>query len=727
MSKSDDSLKIGEWTVEPDLDRISCSSGSAALRPQVMKLLVFLARHRGTVISTDELLNQLWPNKVVTEGTVYNTLAELRNALATANDGQTYIETIPKKGYRLVAPVANVVVRPNSVDLPQSDPAPASARMFDHSTVAVTGIVAVGLVIVAIILANRMDISLIESELDSIPDPVRRFTIELPEKVLDFSMIHNPVVISKDGRQILFSGEPETASPIYARPIDDLQVTAVRGTKNSGGVLALSPDGNWIAFVDLTDGLLKKVPIAGGVPATLCDPGGKIWSMAWGPNDNIVFASSAYAGLMQVTSSGGEPSRLTNPGHGIFHKHPNFLMDGSALVFTVGERGSTIRKSDRISVLSLQSGEQKDLMSGASPKAAASDYLVYYRDGALWVTKFDSESLTIASESVPIVSDVHYEDFAHFSLSNDGTLVYVVDANLKRRNLVWVDRSGFQTTIPIEPKPFLMPRISPDGEQIAVVIDDVGGADLWLYSLRWGTFTRLTNDESREASPVWSRDGSFIVYSSNRVDDLFRVTTDGTNLVEQLTDSDKYQFAYSIMPDDRRILFAEGIGNAFPSDIAVLTLGSGEPPEQLLNSEFNEGEPAISPDGQWLAYVSNRTGSAEVYVRPYSNLSEAEIQISVGGGYQPRWTSDGRELVYRGPSDLMIAEITTEPDFLAGRPAPVLSLGDYLYYDLANFDIAPDGQRFLMVKQMTEGEFPVSRVVIVQNWLNDAARRIALR
>ena len=717
MSRSDDSFKIGQWTVDPELDRISCGSGSTALRPQVMELLVFLARHRGTVISTEELLNQLWSGKVVTEGTVYNTLAELRNALAKANDGQTYIETIPKKGYRLVAPVAYVVGGPRSAD---------AARKSEHRQLAVWALATMGLVITAMILASRMGVFVLEPEADSNSNPVRRFTIELPRKMLDSATIYNPVLISKDGRQLIFSGEPDNASLIYARSIDDFRVTPIGGTERSGGVLVLSPDGKWVAFVDLADGLLKKVPNGGGVPATLCDPGGKVWSMAWGPAGSIVYASSAYAGLMQVSSSGGVPSRLTAPRRGIFHKHPNFSVDGSAVFFTVGERGSTTRQADRISVLSLESGEQKDLIPGASPHGAQRDYLVYYRDHTLWAAKFDPDRLKMMSESVPIASDVHYENFAHFSLSNDGTLVYVVDANLKGRKLVWVDRDGTETIIPIEPRPFIMPRVSPDGEQIAVVVDNFGGADLWLYSLWRGTSTRLTNDESREASPVWSRDGSFIVYSSNRVDDLFRVKTDGTNSVEQLTVSDKYQFAYSITPDDRQILFAEGSSNTMPSDIAMLTLGSGESPQVLLNSEFNETEPAVSPDGHWLAYVSNRSGTPEVYVRPFPNVNEAATQISIGGGFQPRWTPDGRELVYRGHSDLMIVAITTAPEFMVGRPESLLSLGDYLVYDLGNFDVAPDSQRFLMLKQATEDEFPVSRVVVVQNWLDDAAKQIAL-
>lgn len=727
MSSSDDSIRIGEWTVEPELDRITCGSVRKSLRPQVMELLLFLASRPGKVCSTDELLNQLWPGKVVTDGTVYNTMAELRNALAVSDDAQTYIQNIPKRGYRLVAPVVNAVVRPQDAEPPPADDLAESIRKIGRSSAIVTGVAVTGLLLVVVLVANLAGRSLLEDKDQGDSGPVRRLTIELPKNLLDFRATYNPVLISKDGRRIVFSGEQETASLIFTRPIDDFQVAAVDGTQNSAGVLALSPDNNWVAFVDLIDGLLKKVPISGGVPVTLCDPGGKIWSMTWGPNGNIVYASSAYSGLMQVSSSGGVPSRLTTPESGVFHKHPNFLADGNALFFTVGERGSTSRKTDRISVLSLEFGEEKDLIDGASPHAAHNDFLVYYRDRTLWVAKFDSDSLEITSESVPIVNDVHYEDLAHFSLSTDGTLVYVVDANLKLRNLVWVDRNGRQTTIPIEPRPFSQPRISLDGERIAVVVDDIAGADLWIYSLRRGTMTRLTNDESREANPVWSHDGSFIVYSSNRVDDLFRVTTDGTTSVEQLTDSDKYQFAHSITSDDRQVLFAEGSSNTLPSDIAVLTLDSGKPTKVLLNSEFKEFDPAISPDGHWLAYVSNRTGAEEVYVRPFPNLSGAEIPISIGGGFQPHWSLDGRELVYRGLSDLMITNITTEPEIQAGRPEAVLSLDDFLNYDLGNFDVSPDGKRFLLVKSATDGDFPVNRVVIVQNWLDDAAKRIVPR
>lgn len=724
MSDSSDRFRIGAWTVEPELDRITCRSGSTSLRPQVMELLVLLARYKGRVVSTEMLLSSLWTNRVVTDGTVYNTVAELRSALAVADDPRTYIETIPKKGYRLVVPVEEFETssrgRDNVAEVAStSTPTKSSQRRAFFAGVAV-----VGLLLSAVVAFSVINGSFREADSNGDSGPILRFTIELPQALLDFRSLYNPVTISKDSRHLVFSGKPDLGSPIYLRPLDAFHVTAVAGTENSAGFMTLSPDGNWIAFVDLTDGLLKKIPIAGGIPTALCDPGGKVWGMTWGSRGHIVYESSGFAGLMQVPESGGEPRRLTFPGPGEFHKQPSFSASGNELFFAVGERGSTVRQSDKIAVLSLESGSRKDLIQGASPQSIDNDLLVYYREHTLWLARFNPKSLEVVSNSVPIINDVHYEDFAHYSLSGDGTLVYVVDANLKRRTLVWVDRDGDTTTIPVEPRPFVMPRISPAGDQIAVVIDDSGGADLWLYSLARGTMTRLTNDESRETSPVWSHDGSFIVYSSNRVDDLFRVSTDGTNVVEQLTSSDKYQFPRSITPDDRQILFSQGRSNTLPSDIAVLTLGSDRPPEALLKSEFKEFDPAISPDGHWLAYVSDQSGAEEIYVRPFPNIDDKAIQISIGGGLQPRWSPDGRELVYRGVSHLMISNITTEPEFMSGRPKPVLNLKDYPIYDMGNFDIGSDG-RFLMVKQVTNGEFPVNRIVVLQNWLNDAAARIA--
>jgi len=198
---------------------------------------------------------------------------------------------------------------------------------------------------------------------------------------------------------------------------------------------------------------------------------------------------------MQVSSSGGPPEPITFPENGEVHKQPNFLPDGKTLFFTIGERGTTPRQSDRVAVLSLESGEQKILMAAASPQATSSGHLVYYKDKALWTVAFDADRLEITSESVAVVDDVQYTNIAHYSISDDGWLVYVRDSTFVDRSLVWVDRFGDEEIISIEPRPFAYPSVSPSGDRITVIVDDKNDPELWLYSLSRGTSTRMTFDE----------------------------------------------------------------------------------------------------------------------------------------------------------------------------------------------------------------------------------------
>jgi len=714
-------FNVGDWLVEPELDRITRESESNYLRPQVMELLIYLARNPNRVVSAEELLADLWTGKVVTGGNVYNCVAELRQALADGEDPPAqYIETIPKKGYRLVAPVTDSETELQAPST-ESMKLPSGSSRSNLATIA--GLAALGVAVTIVLLVFLTRIPPTNGIVETAP--VRRFTIELPRSMPDFGRAYSPVLISSNGEALLFGGDVDEPSPIRLRRFGDFNVTEITGTEDAAGVFALSPKGDSVAFVDNSDGLIKKVPIDGGVPATICDPEGKVWGMAWGPDGSIVYETGSYSGLMWVDAQGDAPQRLTSPGPDETHKHPSFSVDGDVLFYSIGERGSTTRKTDRVAALSLRSGRQAVLLSGSSPVATPGNHLMFYRDRALWIANFRKQDLSIIGEALTVAKNVHYESHAHYGLAGDGTLVYVDDGNLDRRHLIWVDRNGNETAISRDPMPFIAPRLSPDGSRIAVIIDSDEGADLWIYSLARGTMARLTHDESREASPVWSHDGSFIVYSSNRVDDLFRVSAYGSPSIEQLTSSPKYQFAYSLTPDDRQVFFSEGASNTSRvGDIMTLLIGSEERPAAILASEFSEYQPAISPDGEWLAYTSDRSGTPEVYVRPYPDLSDYEIQISIDGGTRPRWAHDGSAIVYVGPTDLMITEIELASKLRAVVTKPLIDLAGF-EYDFGNFDISLDGQRFLMVKALTDAEFPVSRVVVVQNWLDDATQRIS--
>lgn len=730
---SERSFNVGDWLVEPERDRITRGTESSYLRPQVMELLVYLARHPKRVVSAEELLADLWAGKVVTGGTVYNCVAELRQALADGEDppGQ-YIETIPKKGYRLLAPVTGLGDSADTPGIMNGDPAVPPSLPWGRRRNTVLGIVTV----VAVLAGGWFTVHLVVADRSGdtrLERPVQRFTIDLPSNIRDSLNRFAPVTITPDGRRVLFLASPGGKSSLFSRTIDSLGAEPVRGSEQVSDTHALSPDGEWIAFFDFEDGLLKKIPVAGGVPVMLCDPcgAGPVTYLAWGENGDIVFSAANHRGLLRVSSSGGAVEELTAPGPGETHKQPAFSRDGDILFFTIGEDGGTMRKSDRIAAQSLITGEHKVLMAGASASMASDRHLLYVAQGTLWAVAFDAGRLEVTGEAVPVADDVYYEWYARYSVSENGVLLYVMTTDYVARSLVWVDRFGNEEPVDIERRAYYGPKLSPDGQSIAVVVEAREGADLWMYSIDRGTRARLTFDESRETSPVWSPDGRYVYYSSNRIDDLFRVATTGTHSIEQLTSSPNYQFPSGISPDGTLLFFHEQ-GNNTELDVSVLNLSAEPRTEQLLTSEFPEYGAVLSPDGHWLAYVSGVGGKNELYLQPYPDIDAGRWQVSVGGCcgafHQPIWDRSGKRLFYSGPSGMMSVDVETAPELEIGTPKALFDLRPYMVREPnLGFDWDPQRERFLMVKRPPDDELPVSRIVIVQNWLDAAAGQLDRR
>jgi len=215
-----------------------------------------------------------------------------------------------------------------------------------------------------------------------------------------------------------------------------------------------------------------------------------------------------------------------------------------------------------------------------------------------------------------------------------------------------------------------------------------------------------------------------LFFSSNGVDDLFRVASDGIGPIEQLTDTPYYQFAYSFTPDGDKLLFEEAKSLGGNYNTGVLTIAEETTSELLLATEFKDLSPQVSPDGRWLAYASDRAGQPQVYVRPFPDVESAVWQVSVSGGLHPLWSEDSRELFYLGQAEMMSVQIETTPEFRAQRPEPLFSHQIYLLTGNRNFDLDRTNERFLMVKKPSEDEIPTNRIIIVQNWLDEVARQI---
>jgi len=348
---------------------------------------------------------------------------------------------------------------------------------------------------------------------------------------------------------------------------------------------------------------------------------------------------------------------------------------------------------------------------------------------------FDPKRLTTAGGGVPVLEGVlrsASNGATQYSFSTGGSLVYVSGSVQGTKNkLVWVNRSGAEQPLPAPERAYRNPRLSPDGRRIAVGIADQE-IQIWLYDLSRDTLSRLTFEGNSNDYPSWTPNGKRIAFRSVKEGrgNLFWQLADGSGGQERLTTSRYLQSPYSWSPDGQLLAFME-INPTTGYDIWMLGMGNPSPgPGQVrkaqpfLNSRFNETVPRFSPDGQWLAYVSDESGRFEIYVQPYPGPG-GKWQISTEGGTEPAWNPNGRELFYRSGNKMMAVDITNQPAFAVGRPR-LLFEGQYLttVATFPNYDVSPDGQRFLMLKPVEQEQAAPTQINVVLNWFEELKQKV---
>jgi len=478
--------------------------------------------------------------------------------------------------------------------------------------------------------------------------------------------------------------------------------------------------------------MLKKVSISGGSPVTLCEADNP-YGANWGTDDIIVFGQGAR-GLWQVPGAGGTKQPLVTGDSlaGVFGHGPQILPGGKVVLFTLTRTRNW--NDAQIVVQDLETGERRVLVEGGTDaRYLPTGQLVYVRDGTLLAVPFDLKRLAVAGGPVPIVEGIAQSPgqtgAAHFSLSSSGSLVYVPgNTGPPNSTLVWVDRQGTIKPLEAPARQYRDPRLSPDGQRLALrIIGD--STDIWVYDITRLTLTRLTF-EGINQHPVWTPDGSRVAFRSTRREqsNLFWKPADGSGQAERLTTGQQVQSPSSWSPDGQLLAFferspAEPAGDSGNYDIWVLPLAGDRKPRPFLQTPFGEGEAVFSPDGRWLAYVSNESGRQEIFVQPFPGPG-GKWQISTGGGIEPVWARSGRELFYRNGDQMMTVDTTTQPSFRAGAPR-LLFEGNFLTGTAfrANYDVTPDGQRFVMVQQ-GEGVSGVSQIHVVLNWFEELKRRV---
>ena len=549
---------------------------------------------------------------------------------------------------------------------------------------------------------------------DPAPDvlPPERYELTFPEGT------PQSVVFSRDGRRIAYVvGNP---SSLYVRELDRVQATRLAGTEGARDPF-FSPDGEWVGF--FTPAELRKVSISGGAPVTLATVTARNRGATWSESGTIVFAPVAVSPLFRVPEAGGESEPVTELApEERSHRWPEFLPDGDSVLFSIQDKGEDFN-AGRIDVVKLSTGERKPLLEGGYfGRYSPSGHLLYVYDGTLFAVGFDVNRLELAGPSVPVVDQVAhslYPGVGRFAVGGNDSLMYQTGSSTPRSDLVWVDREGGAVRIDAEPASYIAPRLAPDGTRVAMEID----GDVFVHDLDRAIRSRFTLHEGNDRYPIWSPDGTFVVFNSGRDGtlNLYRKRADGADEPERLLDaSDDLRAPSSLSSDGSKIIFTQ-TRMTTGQDVMVLDVDSGSA-EVLLGSPFAELGGNLSPDDRWLAYLSDESGLNEVYVRPFPGPGGA-IPISSQGGSEPLWSPTRQELYYVDDRLMMVVPYQiVDREFRPGRPQELFGVEHAAQaFGRRMFDISRDGERFLMLRPVVDGA-SIQRVVLVRNWFDEIRR-----
>jgi len=549
-----------------------------------------------------------------------------------------------------------------------------------------------------------------------VPREIRAQIASPPHTTLTLSEVASgAVTISPDGHWVTFATIDEKgAYQLWLRATDSLDAQPLPGGENASYPF-WSPDSRSIAF--FAQGKLKRLDIRPGTLTSLADvtePRGG----AWGPDGTILFAPFWRAPLMRVSANGGQAQPATTLDASKFettHRFPWFLPDGEHFLYFAGSHLTEIDSdSNAIYIGSLKTKERKRLLQARSNVVYTAGQLLFVRDNVLLAQPFDAGKLTLTGEPRRIAEGVFYEPTyyrAAFSAADDGTLIYAPGSRSALRRLTFLDRAGKQLEIPGDPAYIASVRFSDDGTKAALTIGDL--ADIWVADLQRGVRQRLTSSPMNDFEPLWSPDGRWIAYASDRnvQNDMFMRAADGSGGDIQLTSTSERNEVPTDWSRDGRFLLFDSAPLRIGSDIWVMPMtGSDRKPRPLLNTKAEEYGGTFSPDGKWVTYVSNESGQDELYLMPFDG-SGAKQQVSRSGcATSAGWRKDGRELAYVSrDGTVTTVKLTPAPNGMEIAPEELL----FKFDRELPIDVAPDLSRFLVAR--TEPA-PVAPLALVTGW-----------
>ncbi|HUD98968.1 MAG TPA: winged helix-turn-helix domain-containing protein [Bryobacteraceae bacterium] len=713
-------LAFGPFEVNVPERQLVKSGVRVRLSGQPFQVLLTLLAHPGDVVTNEQLCERIWKEGTFVdfEHGLHAAVNKLRRALGDSAGSPRYIETVPGRGYRFIGAMGRQPV-PISVRLGNPPPPPAGAELSPARSKLgrrwwIVAAVTLPIGVLGIWAASHFR----QTPTD---ERVLRLQINPPAgSEFTFGTQAAGISLSPDGKTVAYVATDHGKAALWVQPLDGATARVLAGTEDAGWPF-WSPDSKSIAF--FAHGKLQRVNLAGGVPQTICDIGQARGGSS--TEDGRILFGGWNSGLFQVAASGGRPSSLTtlDASRGeVFHYWPQMLPGGRFLYFV----RSTNSENSGVYAASLAKPRERVQLLATDTNALyapAADgvhnnrkgYLLWLRGGTLVAQDFDAATLKLSGEPHPVadpVTRIGTTGQMQVSISATGILLYNSSSPL--RQFRWVDRTGKPRGPVGEPAFSAFFHLSPDGRRIVVARGSPVGADLWMLDVGRGLPSRFTSRPGVNIGPVWSPDGRTVVFSSDAPRNLFLKSASGAGEEQRLTRSASPQFPLDWSRDGRFILYEEATAPGDLRSLWTLPVAPGDAePRPYLRKTSNETMGQFSPDARWVAFQSDESGRYEVYIDTFPE-PRRQVRISTGGGVMPEWGAGGRELFYISP-DSMLMSVSLKPgtgSLEASAPHALFPLL-VIDTDVSPYDVARDGQRFLVLETAEHATQPLTVIV---NW-----------
>ncbi len=720
---------IGDWRVEPSAGRLVRDDGERRLRPQLMELLVALASRPGEVFSKAELLDAVWGDRFVSESALTTAIGELRDALDDRAKEPRFIQTVPKRGYRLVADVrdgaaTSDLAQPDVHPHPDLDPDPptdavltaneppaiappvAASRQARVWPLALSLVILVGLFATA---ATWRDASTRRGS-PPIEVPISLMADDEPASTIQ------TMTLSPDGRMLVYAINTVAGRPLMRRDLETRAVLPMPGTEGAASPF-FSPDGAWIGFWQ--NGMLRRMPVRGGGSDRIESIGSARAALggAWRSNGDLVYAPATFSGLLlrpageQTTRVLTDPA-LTNDETSL--RWPEALPDSPFVLF-VADR----RTSPQIQAINVTTGERHVVVeNGTLARFAAPDRLIYSQDSLLMTAPFDPRTARVTGAAVELERGVSNYSISHipqFSVCATGVLAYITDRTQINRELVLVDRAGVVTPLGTPPRPYIQPRVSPDGTRLAMWLEtheSSYSAEIWTYDLRTKQLTRQPTGDAASYRPLWSPDGQQLAYDAGRPSNVYTLRLSPTAPPQPLMRRDRSQMAEDWLPDGQTLVISQAEPDT-GRDLHLVNVDTRET-RALAHEDGDESGAAVSPSGRWVAYVWSDRTNAGIYAVSTQADHPSRVRLA-SRGREPRWSRDGGELFFRDRGVMYSVRLTEANGTLTAAEPRELFRGEFEErpQPRANYDVMPDG-RFVMLRRTDP--HPEQSIILSLNW-----------